>query len=287
MSRRSAIVIPLQGGLGNQLFQLAAGLTLSSSSGRTVRFSDSWLRQPARGETQRALAIEPLLDPGEMTDDLAPRRISRSDLWTRRFVLERNALDTPLRRVRPWTRLIAGYFQDLEIVDAAWSSLAPRLRRLPLLATAMDSSDRLTGALHYRLGDYRTNPSARSHHGLISGQYFAEVIRRELALGLDRWRVISDEPELALHLIRSAGIPEEVALIAEAGANEWEDLSLLASAPVCVISNSSFSWWAALMGSRGHGARIVAPRPWYAKQTRDPRLFPAPWERMPRSMDAS
>ena len=58
------------------------------------------------------------------------------------------------------------------------------------------------------------------------------------------------------------------------------DLCLISKCKDFIISNSTFSWWGAWLGSH-ENKRIIAPNPWYGPglshiSTRD--LFPNSWE---------
>lgn len=285
---KPALTVPLQGGLGNQLFELAAGIALTARHRRPVRFSDHWLRHPVSDETPRDLALDGLLRPGELTSAPAPRVGGITDRLLALRVVERSADDDALTRVRRTTRTVAGYFQRLDYVREAWPELRSRFAastREAHRAFVVPVADDV-GTVHYRLGDYLLNPAARQVHGLTSPEFFAAAIRKAHAdLGVDRWRVVSDDPATALELLGAADLPDAVRLEASSGTDEWEDLRTLASARVCVLSNSSFSWWAGFLGDESHGMRVVTPQPWFNDPaTAEPSFFPAGWERRPRAV---
>jgi hypothetical protein len=281
------LTIPLQGGLGNQLFELAAGLALAARTGRRIVFNDHWLNHPAPGETPRHYALDGLLTAAELAHSPMPRAASRLDIMLRRRVRERTADDDALSRVRRRTNLVAGYFQRLGYVDEVWNELARRLR-----TSAQERHTRLVasvskacyGAVHYRLGDYVHNAHASDFHGVTPPSYFAALIAEHRnERGLDEWWVVSDEPEVAIELIgRDARLPRDVRL-SVGGSDEWDDLATLSGATVLGISNSSFSWWAGYVAERERSAHVVAPRPWFADAaTREPPLFPPTWQRLER-----
>ena len=72
------IEIPLMGGLGNQLFQLAAGIEISKVSGRATKYSTDVLKLPASaGTTKRHIGISDLLLPDEVLERSFVSGISR------------------------------------------------------------------------------------------------------------------------------------------------------------------------------------------------------------------
>lgn len=280
--------IPLQGGLGNQLFQLAAGLVVQQRWKRSVVWSDYWLRNPDVAETPRAFALDGLLRPGELARSRTARHGHVTDRLLHRKVVERSPDDDALARFGRWTSVLSGYLQRLSYAEEAWPMLRDRFassqfehhRRL------VSTEGAAHGALHYRLGDYVSNPHAAVVHGVSSPEYFADLIHEQAqSTGLKDWVVVSDDPETAMNLLQSTDLPVGTSLRVADSDGEWDDLLTLASARVCAISNSSFSWWAAFIGGACRKTQVVAPRPWFVEPSLpEPALFPNRWQRHDRSV---
>lgn len=286
----SPITIPWQGGLGNQLFQLAAGIAVSQRLGRPVRWTDYWLTHPDPDETPRSFALQGLLRDDELVSAYTPRHGRVTDRLRHRRVVERAPDDDALARAGRGTKSVVGYLQRLSYVHEAWPELRRRLEEsdVPAHRDLLRPAGSRYGAVHYRLGDYVTNPAANVLHGVSSPEYFAEIVRdRSRRDGLDTWTLVSDDPTAARELLRSADLPTGVTLTNCTSTDEWSDMRALASARVCAISNSSFSWWAAFVGATMHGTEIVAPRPWFDGSTPDPPLLPDDWEVRTRRMLAA
>lgn len=283
-------MIPLQGGLGNQLFEIAAGFTLRDVVGAQVRFSTFWFDNPATDETARSLAVGGLLRPDEVTRVRVPRKGGYGDRIHSLRVVETSPEDDALSRVRPWTRYVAGYFQRLDYVDQAWPVLRDRLAASSEEAHRMLASPLCGdhGCVHVRLGDYLMSPAAREVHGVATPAYYARAIDAlHRKFGVREWKLISDDlPEAERRLI-SAGLPHGVTLEPVAMQDDWSELTVLATARSCVISNSSFSWWGAYLAGRSHEAAVVAPTPWFARNTQpEPPIFPSDWARQSRLLDS-
>lgn len=112
-----------------------------------------------------------------------------------------------------------------------------------------------TVGVHVRLTDYST--WMRGRHLLGAGYY-----RRALGLvgGLQRGvsvRVFSDDPSAATRLIKEAGVPEKLILVSSL-LNPAEAMMSLSQHRRIVISQSTFSWWAAYMSV---SSTIVHPIP--------------------------
>ncbi|CAN5632052.1 alpha-1,2-fucosyltransferase [soil metagenome] len=280
--------VPLQGGLGNQLFQLAAGLVVGQRWDRPVLWSDYWLRNPEAGETPRAYALDGLLRPDELISARTGRHGWVTDRLLSSRVVERRTDDDALARVGRWTVVLAGYLQRLSYAEEAWPLLRERFASSPHAhhRRLVAAEPAPYGALHYRLGDYVTNAHTNAVHGVTSPDYFASVVREKSStLGLDDWVLVSDEPAQALQLLRSTDLPSGTRLRPAEGSGEWDDLVTLACARACVISNSSFSWWGAFIGGRSRPTDVVAPRPWNVDlAAAEPTLFPPGWERHDRTV---
>lgn len=281
-------MVPLLGGLGNQLFQLAAGIAAARRQSARVVFTDYWLRHPEPGETRRAVALNGLFRDGELVSEVVPRIGRLTERIVNKRVIERSADDDALARVGKRTRAVVGYFQRLDYAEEAWPDLRTRLASSNNAAhralASITTSDR--GALHYRLGDYLSSATANTHHGVTSPEYFADVIRRASGLhGIRRWHVISDDPDSAVELLTSVPLPAGIDLVASGSGDEWHDLGVLASSRVCAISNSSFSWWAAFIGMSSGARYVIAPKPWFSSGDQvEPMLFPSSWERRQRTL---
>jgi hypothetical protein len=183
---------------------------------------------------------------------------------------------------------VSGYFQRLDYVREAWPELRARLAGSPRSEhrEAVSPTPADVGTLHYRLGDYLHHLGTRNAHGVTAPSYFVDEIRRSVeAQGPTRWRVVSDDPATAVGLLTEAGVPDSVTVEPTTGTDEWSDLETLASARVCLLSNSSFSWWAGFLGTETHDMQVVAPRPWFADPgAAEPDFFPANWERRQRRL---
>jgi hypothetical protein len=132
--------------------------------------------------------------------------------------------------------------------------------------SVVDAFDPYT-AIHVRRGDY-LEEKARSFHGVVGASYFQNSLRllRDLR-GVKRSIVFTDSPEHVRNELSSFG--EGVELFSpNENVDELETLRIMGRASEIIISNSSFSWWAAWRISKTNSfdgsIRVVCPRPWFA-----------------------
>lgn len=291
-TRRPHILVQLHGGLGNQLFQAAAGLALAERLGGRVgfdisRFRDKGLRGfalaalPTGAEVvaggRPGLAARLLAKAGKLGGGAGIKRPAgfRGGI----FVERQFHFDERFEAIAGDT-LIAGFFQSpryfvpaetrIRAAFDAGGAMSPTALRL---GDGLDATE--TVAVHIRRGDYAGDEKARAVHGVLGDDYYERalaLIRR--AVPGARIKVFSDDAGVAGE--RAAAWGGE----AVAGVSALEDLWLMSRCRHHVIANSSFSWWSAWLDRREDGLRI-APRQWFARDkliaTYTGDLFPEGW----------
>ena len=275
--------IPLIGGLGNQLFQWVQGVHLQSLYSWNVKYDVALLRRqrtPRQLEIRELIATE-IVESNPLVTNLALGMSHYVSNPFVHFVKDTSPLsaDSIGRRVR----MVCGYFQDLELVNSVQSEilerLAKSLRFRPL--SCLERKPQI--AVHVRLGDYVSDPAARSTHGLLDPDYYLQGIRLLHDFSrIDRIVLVTDDTELAnariASRLRSEGL-NTVEIVSNA--DPVADLVEIASSACVVGSNSSFSWWGAWLGSISHMSTVVMPRPWFTNPIlAEPNLFPSTWTRI-------
>ena len=281
------IITHLIGGLGNQMFQYAAGKALAERHGVDLALDLSGFRNyPLRSFLLDRLCV-PEADLAIVSEDGRPAGNFVRSRWMQRIdrVLARAGLpqlasaadryrephfhyDPAFETLGPQAALF-GYFQS----ERYFSSIADALRgwfspREPFGATAAEVRDRIGASklpvsVHVRRGDY-LNPGTAEFHGILGEPYYRRAIGRiEDALGEEAdLFVFSDDPaaaEQALNFVprsrlnHAGGDPQR----------PWDDMALMAHCRHHVIANSSFSWWGAWL-NRSPDKHVVAPREWFA-----------------------
>jgi hypothetical protein len=175
-----------------------------------------------------------------------------------------------------------GYYQLAKYPILMRDEISQRI--LPFL-DALQTDARQTDVIgiHVRLGDYVTSQTTQAHHGVTNAAYFAEAVAKlRERVGDLPIRVFTDSPEAfkSAYLEALAGDVE----ISEA-AGSWDALNQISSCSAIVMSNSSFSWWAAFIATvlRGAPIPVVMPTPWYAADSAaDKHLSVDGWQQMRR-----
>lgn len=291
--RTNMIIARLMGGLGNQMFQYAAGRRLAAAHGVELKLDDRFFRTQEKRSFQldRLNTRATLASEGEIAAFFVKGRLGRIQ----------RAISCAVRR-RPVPRVMEErhfHFDSLVLqatdetyLDGYWQSekyfadVADLLRdeftlRAPpspeTIRLAAEIADATAVSIHVRRGDYIQETVTKEVHGVCGIDYFTaavEAIRAQVAS--PHFFIFSDDPEWAQENLH---FEPRMTFIARGGDDcDHEHLWLMSRCAHQIIANSSFSWWAAWLNPNP-GKTIVAPRRWFASAPHDTRdLFPAAWQ---------
>jgi hypothetical protein len=289
------IAVVLQGGLGNQMFQYAAGRSLAAARGVELLLSLGALSPRRRAQTPRAYELDGFgvvarrCDAGEEREIAGAVRLGRlSRLLTRWHVHSETGpgFDPHVAAVADGT-VLRGYWQSERYFESDRAAIARELTPLEPLRPRHEAwRARMAGtpsvSVHVRRGDYVALASAASFHGAVPLAYYQRAIDRiRRTEPAPVCYVFTDDPAWCQANLVLDGC-ETHHVSAELRSSGIEDLTLMRSCSHHIIANSSFSWWGAwLAGAGAHTGVVVAPRQWFvgtsdAASTAD--RFPSHWE---------
>jgi hypothetical protein len=254
-----SVRVVLQGGLGNQLFQLLKALELAGDTG-TVLVDITLLERGSRRHAKVSVTSR-AFECDQLVAELGWRTsmISIMPPEGYRRVVNLLALRAPITRLGSFTFLTGNSIGDYRgsWADAILGDAIRRHCRLPPRPVDRQS-------IHIRLGDYRL---LEHIYGRPDPRYYSEAIHRAFSSSAPV-AVFSDEvPEATAWLTRHC--PGFEFRPADSFAwpightpGSWEDLVRMAVSGRLITANSTYSWWAAWIGSRcfgRYGAAYVAP----------------------------
>lgn len=286
------IIVRMYGGLGNQLFQYAAGRSLSLKIGLPLSLD---LRHYNR-RREHGFALTPYgLDTTSLPDrDLPPlprKQPIASALYRlmgrqpRRYHEAHLGFDPAMADISgpAW---IDGYFQTeryfSDFADTIRSDLTPKTSPDPVNAKWLEEiqNEPRAVSLHVRRGDYVRNERFAAFHGSCTPTYYEralEHIRGEISAEPIIY-AFSDDPEWVRE---NLNLNAEVKVVGHNDASRnFEDIRLMSACRHHIIANSSFSWWGAWLNPRTE-KRVVAPARWFAApQTVNPDIWAEGWTRI-------
>jgi hypothetical protein len=299
------ITMSLIGGLGNQMFQYAAGKALAERHGVPLALDISGFRDYAL----RPFLLDRLLVP-EAIASVQTEPAERPEInftrakWKGRIdrlfgkaglpklASSPNEYREPHFHYDPLFEALGprmslfGYFQSERYFNSIagdlrnWFSPREPLGDVAAAALKRIEASRLPVSVHVRRGDY-LKPGTHEVHGILGESFYRQVFDRlESMIGLEaEIFIFSDDPaaaEQVLNFIPGSrlnhvrGDPER----------PWEDMALMARCRHHVIANSSFSWWGAWLNPSPDKI-VVAPRAWFVATELSKRntsdLYPAGW----------
>lgn len=302
MENGNVMYVKLTGGIGNQLFQYAFGCYLSHTYQREVRyFLECGVPADAYQKLSMLLTDKlQMASPSELahisrfydsnrTAYRIFRRCLRAMPWLNKSVLVENGSQFN-DIISPSVMLYDGYWQSFRYIDAVEHTLRSRIhfpeaieQQLPLQTLQQTESV----SIHVRFGDYLD--SKNSQLFVIQDidyyqQAIAEIKRRIpnpvfhiFSNDIDKARQmlapLLSSPTLSSPLLSSPLLSSPPDLI---------DMCMMAHCKHAIISNSTFSWWAAWL-SKTTDSIVIAPKKWYIpddmnQQTKD--LIPSNWIRI-------
>ena len=233
----------LAGRFGNQLFQIAAGLTHSTKMGEPLLFNFS-------GELARYEQLE---------------NVYRFQYWPTKDAYRdiRTHYEEPSWGYSPipatpalW---LSGYFQSdkhmmrKDLMIAALKGL--------LHLSFNETAPKYDLVAHIRLGDYL---ALKDIHFVCREQYWRNALEH-LKLPKESSVCVVTDGAYNLDAIEWIGTMWDdyftTRPVVRCGLNYWDDLCIMRKAKSLIISNSTFSWWASYFGD-GY-ENLIAPDRWF------------------------
>ncbi len=278
------------GGLGNQLFIYAAGLTFESITRRPIKFDALDVMGSNRTHSSGMLNFA---NPRRIIQNPLLLQGRRGAVW----LLHRISALLSLRPV-DYRSHVLGFDEKMVLQDQAWSvrghfqsyryaiedSVLQELNNLrpckpseKFLKELKNVGKELTLSIHVRRGDY---VELKDKFGLLSKVYFETASEQALAVSnrkIKRVLLFSDDIPEAKKLMEGINFGT-IPISTVEGLSDEEELFLMAQSDLLIISNSTFSWWAAKLGTR---PKIVfAPDKWF-KSMKDPEhIYPEDWKKV-------
>jgi len=290
------VIVRIIGGLGNQLFQYAAGRRLAALHKVPLRldisgFEGYKLHKYSLGHFNIS---EEFADPGDVSgfkyrSSLAGkfygfflRVFGRSRAFS--HVREKKFSFDPVIALRGGDVYLDGYWQS----EKYFKDIEPLIRQDFSFKHSPDQVNQdavrqiancNSVSVHIRRGDYVSNPETNSIHGTSSMEYYRSAMRFLLNKNPDaRFFIFTDDPAW---VGKNMAFESPVELLTHNDANKnYEDMRLMSLCKHNIIANSSFSWWGAWLNSNPEKI-VVAPKKWFNDLSMDTKdLIPENWVRI-------
>jgi hypothetical protein len=276
------IITKLSGGLGNQMFQYAAGATLASKL-KTENYLDlSWF-DLIKGRADVAQRTYELDQFGIIPLELGLKQ--RAILRVRSpivFAEKKQGYNPDLWHLEG-NVLLDGYWQSYKYLEDNRDKI---LRIFSFPEVISDKNRRLLEhiktvgsiSLHIRRGDYVHIKKTNKIHGLLSLEYYHQAVDLLLKnIRNPHIFIFSDDLVWAKNNLK---LNMPITFVSNQLDRGVEDMRLMAACKYNIVANSSFSWWGAWL-NQSPDKRIIAPKHWFrTADLKNPDLIPDKWIRL-------
>ena len=236
------LYVYLQGGLGNQMFQYAAGV---SALKEYPQFTN--------------LKLDTSFYAGQEV------KVVKDGLTGRNYDLDVfNLSYTDVEEAPEGATLLKGWFQNIEefanvenLIREQFTFNVDFSEETRNIESKINS-EKYPIAIHVRRGDYLYNPNCLAYHGVLGKEYYDEAIRMmECSYYRPHYFVFSEDVEWC-----KINIKQDRVTIVGPECNDYKDtghLYLMSKCQSHIIANSSFSWWGAWLAKTKW---TIGPKQW-------------------------
>ena len=236
------LYVYLQGGLGNQMFQYAAGM---SALKEYSQFTN--------------LKLDTSSYHGQEV------KVVKDGLTGRNYDLDVfNISYSEVEEAPEGATMLQGWFQNIK----EFENVSDKIRKeFTFNVTFSEETKKIENkislednpiAIHVRRGDYIYNPTANIHHGVLDKEYYDKAIGiMNSKYSNPHYFVFSEDVDWCKDNIKVSNIT-----IVGPECNDYKDtghLYLMTKCKSHIIANSSFSWWGAWLGNT---ELTVGPKRW-------------------------
>jgi hypothetical protein len=237
----------LQGGLGNQMFQIAASYALSKRLGVDYGFNFDLCDTPNQGHTSNNYKLNLF------------KKINNYNLDLSKFIRYTEPKFSYSELPKIDNLCLYGYFQsekyfkDYEKDIRELFNIDIELKnKIKDFITSLNNK-KSTTSIHVRRGDYL---KFSNYHKLCPISFFKESMK---IIGDSNFIVVSDD----LNWCKENFLEDNVFF--SPFNSEIDDFILMSLCENNIISNSSFSWWASYLNNN-ESKKIIAPNFWFGEE---------------------
>ena len=272
-------IVKLKGGLGNQMFQYAAGLAVAIHNEDSLLLDISNYKNQSIKDTPRSY-------------ELSAFTIS----YSQTTLIKENPVIALIKKIKnkisppnPYTfdasvfasYILDGVFQNelyfADIREQILKEFTLRVESDKVQETKKYIKSITSVSIHIRRGDYVSNVHANAYHGILPVTYYKNAyqeIVKQIGSNFTLF-VFTDDVEWANKNIKFH--PQTFMMSTHSFGNA-EELTLMSYCNHNIISNSSFSWWAAWLNQNPNKI-VIAPQQWTAKNIEND-IIPKTWKKI-------
>lgn len=289
------ILITLQGGLGNQMFQYAFAKVLASKNKAKIVIEDSIykLQEKKEGYTPRNFELDIFNNEYIFAEKKDLELFKNLSFFYK--VKKKLKLNYPKKyneisfdysskaHLLKSPVFVTGYFQSFKYF-VGFEKLVKKIFVFPIDKLSQENKDLIpilrkpnTVAVHVRRGDYITDRTTNQVHGVCDINYYMQAISVTLSqIQNPTFVFFSDDTEWVKEKFENLD-SDKIFISHNKNENSWIDMFLMSICSHNIIANSSFSWWGAWLNENPQKI-VVAPKKWFqAKEVDINSIIPEEW----------
>jgi len=286
------IVVKLQGGLGNQLFQYAMGKAMAKLHASPFALDQDFLMDRTAGKGEHFVFRDYDLDVFSIHVNIAPKgeqlRYTSQSMWDKitsgfksKHVYKEPFFQFDAHALQQSPDVyLDGYWQSPIYFESVEKELRKEFQFVhPIeeissaLYRKIQSTDSI--CINVRRDDFLNS----TFHGVCDMRYFTPAIQHMAEqLGNPHLFVFSDDKQWCKENF-NPGIPMDIVGDEHNGYKYSNKLQLMTLCKHFIIPNSTFAWWAVWLSNKKDSI-VIAPKRWFAEpsiHTED--LIPSHWLR--------
>ncbi len=281
------VIVNIQGGLGNQMFQYAAGLSLAHHHQTCLKLFET----NHRTDTLRELELQKLNTTIDFANQIEVDKLNPKNKFSRilqklipshfkSFYKEKFFhYDNDFYKTNKEVYLKGywqseKYFKNIESLIRSQFTFKEHFNEsIETLANSLCSENSVS--IHIRRGDYLSK-EVQEYHGILPLSYYYEAIKIIIEkIENPLFYIFTDDPRWVKENFYP---PVEFTMVSGLySATSIEDLYLMSACKNNIIANSSFSWWGAWLNSNAQKI-VIAPKKWFDKGPQDTDdIIPETW----------
>ena len=281
------IIVKLEGGLGNQMFQYALGRNLSLLHNVPLKIDSSYLQKENQsGRSLRIGAFNTKLEEATPAEVYACRSSLQKFLDRLRLaskkkgVIEREIRFYP-KNLKRTDGYFVGHWNDENYFKSSEDAIRKDFElKKPLGLPAQKIAELIASepepvSVHIRRGDYVSIPKIAAVHRALPLSYYDEAVKMIIKQKQNaHFFISSDDIEWA-----KENFPKNypATFISSPEIPDYEELILMGRCKHHIIANSTFSWWGAWLNQNPQKI-VIAPTQWFNDPNRGTGgLIPLSW----------
>ena len=289
-------IIKIYGGLGNQMFQYAFAKNMEKLTGDKVFIDTEWGNRntihngyeleklfPVNMEKAKKQDIERL----STQPDSLKNKIRKKYFTKKTHYIDRSFKFKPEVFEFKGDLYYEGYWQSEKFFFESKGEIKKAFTFPEITGTEnknlIKTIDEKTAAIHIRRGDYLKEKLLY----VCNLDYYNKSIDKLVnEYNIHKLLVFSNDIQWCKENLKKEKLEIKYCNW-NTGLDSWKDMALISLCPYNIISNSSFSWWAAYL-NKNHGKKILCPEIW-ALKNKNPLSYykfdfsdviPDEWERI-------